>query len=265
MAYNQEQLTTYKAVSIIAFILSVYGGLVFSGVNESELIHTPYTASTILLYIYWIVLYLWQLIYIVQVFFPDDFRLSIVSLIGWHFPIFSVLNYVWSELFINEHYFLSEIVLIINFLNILTLYFAHKTFALRPISNYLLIHMPLVAMTMAWLLYAIFWNGAIWLHIHKTWGRIVANIFIWTFLLVPSFFLLLFNDWATGVSFTFLLFALAFGQLATKVFALQWIFAFIIAGILAVMTIGAMAVGGIRQQNGENAPLLVVEEEQVGN
>ncbi|KAI5963661.1 uncharacterized protein KGF55_002541 [Candida pseudojiufengensis] len=265
MAYNQEQLKTYKAVSIIAFILSVYGGLTFSGVKENDLAHTPYSASSILLYIYWAILYIWQAVYIIQVFFPDDFRLSIVSLIGWHFPIFSILHYVWSELFTNEHYFLSEIVLIINFLNIITLYFAHKTFALRPISNYLLIHMPLVAMTMAWLFYAIFWNGAVWLQIHKVWGRIVANVFIWVFLFVPGFFLTFFNDWATGVSFTYLLFALAFGQLATKVFALQWIFAFVIAGILAIWTIGAMIVGGIKAPNGENAPLLVVEEEHVGN
>ena len=35
--------------------------------------------------------------------------------------------------------------------------------------------------------------------------------------------LLLFNDWAIGFTNAYLMFALAFGQLSTKVFALQWI------------------------------------------
>lgn len=60
------------------------------------------------------------------------------------------------------------------------------------------------------------------------------------------------------------MFALAFGQLATKVFALQWIFAFVIAGILVVWSAGSMIIGGVRQASGESAPLLVVEEERVG-
>lgn len=144
------------------------------------------------------------------------------------------------------------------------LYFSHKTFTLRPVGNWLLIHAPLVALPFSWLLYVLFWNGAVWLHIHKTWGRIVANVFIWDFLLVPGLFLLIFNDWAIGFSSSYLMFALAFGQLATKVFALQWIFAFVIAGILVVWSAGSMIIGGVRQASGESAPLLVVEEERVG-
>lgn len=261
---NQEQLNTYKAVSIITLILSIYGGLKYSGVPEDYLSHTPYSASNILLFIYWAVLYLWQILYTVQTFFPDEYRLLIVQLIGWHFPIFNVLHYVWAELFTSGHYFWSEVIVIVNLFNILGLYFSHKTFTLRPVSNWLLIHAPLVALPFSWLLYALFWNGAVWLHIHKTWGRIVANVFIWDFLLVPGLFLLIFNDWAIGFSTSYLIFALAFGQLATKVFALQWIFAFVIAGILVVWSAGSMIIGGVRQASGESAPLLVVEEERVG-
>lgn len=62
--------------------------------------------------------------------------------------------------------------------------------------------------------------------------------------------------------------ALALGQLATKVVALQWIFAFIIAGILFVLSIavaapklfgadrGTRQEGAIVSQDRERAPLL---------
>lgn len=257
-----EQLNAYKFTSVITLLLSIYGSLTYTGIPEGHISFTPYTSSDFLLFIYWGVLYLWQIVYIVQIFFPDEYRISIISVVGWHFPIFNVLTYIWAEFFSSGHFFLSEITLILNFFNILVLYFAHKTFSLRPLGNWLLIHVPIVALPMAWLLNAIFWNGAVWLHIHKTWGRILANVFIWNFLLVPGFFLLVFNDWATGLGFSYLLFALAIGQLENKVFALQWIFAFTIAGTLLVWSVVAAIVGGIRLTAGENAPLLVVEEEQ---
>ena len=47
------------------------------------------------------------------------------------------------------------------------------------------------------------------------------------------------------------MFALAFGQLSTKVFALQWIFAFVIAGILTVWSFIALVVGGVREVSDE--------------
>lgn len=100
---DQQQLNTYKAVSIITLILSIYGGLKYSGVPENYLSHTPYSGSNILLIIYWGVLYLWQILYTVQTFFPDEYRLLIVQLVGWHFPIFNVLHYVWAELFTSGH------------------------------------------------------------------------------------------------------------------------------------------------------------------
>ncbi|CAI5757266.1 unnamed protein product [Candida verbasci] len=260
MPYSQEQLNTYKAVTIITLLLSIYGSLKYTGVPEGSLAHTPFSAANWLLFIYWGILYLWQIIFTIQTFFPDEYRLSIISIIGWHFPIFNILIYIWSELFTNGHYFWSLIFLILNFFNLLALYFNHKTFTVRPIHNWLLIHIPLVAMPLSWVVFAIFWNGAVLFNIHKLWGRILANVFIWEFLLVPGIHLLLFNDWGVGFSTSFLMFALGWGQLGTKVFALQWIFAFVISGILAVWSFIAMIVGSARQYTGENAPLLIVEE-----
>ncbi|EMG49512.1 hypothetical protein SBY92_001293 [Candida maltosa Xu316] len=263
MPYSEEELRTYKAVTVVTLFLSLYGSLKYTGVPEGDLSYTPFSASNILLFIYWGILYLWQIVFTASTFFPDEYRLSIISLVGWHFPVFNVLIYIWSEFFTAGHYILSEIVLLINFFNLLALYFNHKTFTVKPVVNWLLIHGPLTALPLSWVLFALFWNGAVMFHIHKLFGRILANIFIWDFLLVPGVFLLLFNDWAIGFSSAYLMFALAFGQLATKVFALQWIFAFVIAGILTVWSFIAMVAGGVRNAGEERAPLLVVEEETV--
>lgn len=136
MAYSIEELRTYKAVTIITLFLSIYGSLKYTGVPEGDLAYTPFSGSNFLLFIYWGVLYLWQIIYTAQIFFPDEYRLSVISLVGWHFPIFNVLVYIWSELFTSGHYILSEIILVINFFNLLSLYFVHKTFTVRPLLNW---------------------------------------------------------------------------------------------------------------------------------
>jgi Fungal protein of unknown function (DUF1774). len=108
-------------------------------------------------------------------------------------------------------------------------------------------------------MFAIFWNGAVLFHVHKFVGRIIANVLIWDFLLVPGMFLFAYNDWGVGLSSSMLVFGLAFGQLFTKLFALQWIFAFIIAGILLVLSLVAAITGSLspeRSITDESAPLI---------
>lgn len=149
----------------------------------------------------------------------------------------------------------------LNFVNIVALYFEHKTYAIKPLSTWFLIHWPTAAFPMVWLLYAIFWNGAVLFHVHKLAGRILANILIWVFLLIPTFFLVTFNDYATGIGASILMFGLGLGQLFTKLFALQWIFAFVISGVLLVLSILAAATGTVIVQTetttaSEGAPLL---------
>ena len=68
MAYSIEELRTYKAVTIITLFLSIYGSLKYTGVPEGDLAYTPFSGSNFLLFIYWGVLYLWQIIYTAQIF-----------------------------------------------------------------------------------------------------------------------------------------------------------------------------------------------------
>lgn len=105
---------------------------------------------------------------------------------------------------------------------------------------------------------AIFWNGAVLLHVHHLVGRIFANILIWALFFVPASYVVVCNDWGVGYTTSFLTFGLGLGQLFTKAFALQWIFAFIISGLLFVLTSVVAAGWAFRKKEilGETAPLL---------
>lgn len=270
---TSDELAAHKVATILSWVLSVYASLryfvgrsPFDKHNPYHVDDTPFSSNIIVTMLFWCLLFLMQILFVVQIFVPNvnhaagfTNRLEITKLIGWHFTAFNLGTFVWTLLFVHHHYFWSEVVLVLNFVNILLLYFEHKTYSVKPLSNWFLIHWPTAAMPMSWLLYAIFWNGAVLFHVHKLPGRIFANVTIWMLLLIPGFFLVAFNDWATGISSSILMFGLGLGQLLTKAFALQWIFAFIISGLLLVMSVVAGITGsltGSRETTAEGAPLL---------
>ncbi|CAK7892517.1 hypothetical protein CAAN1_01S10440 [[Candida] anglica] len=272
---SSNTLNTHKVATTLSLALSIYGNFRYlvgrSPYDKHSGFHvdnTPFTLNILVTLIFWGILYFLQVSFVTQTFFSSSSsttggnvsRSEITNVVGWHFTVFNILSFVWSLLFARKHWFLSEIVLIINFLNIIVLYFGHKTYAIKPLSTWTLVHLPTAAFPLSWLLYAIFWNGAVLFHIHKFVGRVVANVLIWDFLLVPGFFLFIFNDYGVGFSSTILAFGLGLGQLFTKAFALQWIFAFTIAGLLFVLSTIAAVTGGLHTQtrstDAEAAPLL---------
>lgn len=263
--YNKN---VYGAVSVVSLILSAYGNIRYL-VGRSPLdpdgpyhvTNTPFLANILVTLTYWAITYLLQAGFVAQIFSPSwdsiDRSASFRS-IGWHFSIFNVMSFLWSILFARKHFFLSEIVLIFNFLNIVALYFMGKTYTTKPLSSWLVVHLGCVAMPFSWLMYAIFWNGAVLLHVHKFFGRVVSNVLVWDFLLVPGFLLVAYNDWGVSFSLSILMFGLGLGQLFTKTFALQWIFAFVISGVLMVLSL-VVAFNGPLVLNlpaREQAPLL---------
>lgn len=83
-------------------------------------------------------------------------------------------------------------VLILNFINLVSLYFRHNTYPR-------FIHAPVVSGPLAWTFVAIYWNGAIMVpHQDSLVARVFANIFIWSLLAFGLFFLGVYN-----VSFLF--------------------------------------------------------------
>lgn len=274
---SEQQVNTHKVATTVSLALSIYGNLRYlvgrSPLNKHSGFHvddTPFTSNIIVTLAFWAILYFLQISFVAQIFFPSPQttagaatagvnRIEVTNLVGWHFTIFNTLSFFWSLLFARKHFFLSEVILGINFINIVLLYFTHKTFAIKPLSSWVLIHLPTAAFPLSWLLYALFWNGAVLFHVHHLIGRIIANVLIWDFLIIPAFFLFIYNDYGVGFSSTILVFGLALGQLFTKVIAFQWIFAFIIAGILLVLSIIVAATGTLGShtvEESESAPLL---------
>mgnify|MGYP001122659571 CR=1 FL=1 len=269
---DTSNIATLKVATIVSWVLSVYGNVKYlvgrspydkhSPFNVGD---TPFTANIIVILAYWGFMYLLQILFVLQIFLRNlnDYttRSALTQSVGWHFTVFNLFSFVWSLLFARKHFFWSEVILILNLFNIWAVYLKNKTYKIKPLWHWILVHLPISAFPFSWLLYAIFWNGAVLFHVHKFVGRVVSNVLIWDFLLAPGFYLVVYNDWGIGISSAWITFGLGLGQFFTKVFALQWIFAFVIAGLLFVASIVAAVVGGfglvaVESDEVENAPLL---------
>ena len=85
-------------------------------------------------------------------------------------------------LFVRSYFVWAEIILIVNFFNLSSLYSRHNT-------NPRFIHIPATSGPLAWTFVALYWNGAIAARAEGLAARIVANIFIWGILAYGFFFL----------------------------------------------------------------------------
>lgn len=135
--------------------------------------------------------------------------------------------------------------LVINSFNLTSLYFRH-------LRTQPLIHIPVVTGPLAWNFVAVLSNGAAMVGAHSLAARILANVAIWSILLYGLFFMGAFKDYPIGFELTYLCacgcfrqplqhvthqancssLALALHQYGIRAFALQWIFALVIAGTL---------------------------------
>ncbi|RLV93441.1 hypothetical protein JA1_002466 [Spathaspora sp. JA1] len=254
---NTNNLQTYQGVTIITLLLSIYSCTHYSYHHKHP--DNPFTANYWMLFAYWAFFYVKQIIYITYTFISNEETATSILESGWHLPIFNTLIFIWSELLIGKHYFWSELFLIANLVNVSYLYTKHKSYSIRPFVRFVIIHAPTAALPISWLIYAIFWNGALLFHVKEMlWARILANIFIWAFLGIGILWLYWFNDFAVGFSLAYLMFSLMVGQLTIRVFALQWIFALSIGSLLTIFSFGAL-LGFLRetpQRSTEAAPLL---------
>ena len=150
------------------------------------------------------------------------------------------------------------------------LYFRHSTYPR-------LIHIPIVSAPLAWTYIAILWDGAAAVNARNLAARIVANIFIWGILAIGAFYVLVFKDYTMGFELAILSLgksaytelaspdshfaALAVGQFSTRLFALQWIFAFVIMGVLLVLTV-LVAIPGLLGERGKDVRPQVIDEDR---
>jgi hypothetical protein len=109
---------------------------------------------------------------------------------------------------VRSHFWLAELLLVINFANLSLAYFRHST---TP----RLIHIGTVSGPLAWNFVALYWVGAVAVHKHPEHliPRVVANVFIWGILGYGVFFLAAFKDYTIGFELSVLAFCECFNVL----------------------------------------------------
>ncbi|KAL3427298.1 ATP synthase f0 [Phlyctema vagabunda] len=250
-SHSPAAVWTYKIFTILSWLLLVVTSFYYTfnvpkddhkawrhtiwGVNTH--FPTPFALNSIITSIYWIVLFISQIGYVWQLFSANSDYVNAAAGVGSHFIFSNLLLFGWVMLFVRGHHVWSEILLIVNFFNLSSLYFRHNT---HP----RFIHVPVVSGPLAWNFVALYWNGAIAVHASSLAARILANIAIWGILVYGLFFLVTFKDYTMGFALSILTAALGVHQFFIKAIAFQWIFAFTIMATLFVATL-VIAVPGI--------------------
>ncbi|ODV98444.1 hypothetical protein PACTADRAFT_185016 [Pachysolen tannophilus NRRL Y-2460] len=240
---RESQFYFRQVSSILSFALAVYGNFRFYLLNShyGHKYDTPFTSLFVVNVVFWVIQYLLQLVFVLQYFTKNETtsaqdQQKIDNIVGHHFVTNNLLNFFWFWLFKKHHFILSELLLIANFLNLLGLYIIHKTYSIKNVSNWISVHLSTASIPLAWTIYALFWNGAIVFHSNgkhiSLVLRILANVFIWDFLLVPLAFLALYNDYGFGFATSLLMLGVTIDQFFTKIISLQWIFAAIICAVV---------------------------------
>jgi len=274
-AHSTQSIWTYKILSILSWLLLVVSTFYYSwNVPQDDIkkwrhtiwdvnriYRTPFALNVVITSIYWIALFIFQIGYVTHLFSANVDWVNAAAGVGSHFIFNNVLQFAFVMLFVRGHFIWAELILIVNFFNLSSLYFRHN-------AHPRFIHIPVVSGPLAWTFVALYWNGAIAVNSHHLAARILANVAIWGILVYGLFFLVIFKDYTMGFALSILTAALGVGQFFTRAIAFQWIFAFIIMAILFLATL-VIAIPGIfgkeisfrRDQNivpadQERAPLL---------
>ncbi|KAL6711784.1 hypothetical protein ACN47E_002827 [Coniothyrium glycines] len=269
--YSARDLLIYKITTFASWLLLVVSAFYYS-FNRPEGSHphgrfwqhnhsTPFAQSSIITSIYWLVLFLLQLYYAYALYASDTVLATAAANIGSHFIASNLLLFGFIHLWVRSHYWLAELLLVINFFNLTAAYFRHST-------SPRLIHIGVVSGPLAWNFAALYWAGAVAVHSNHFVARIVANVFIWGWAGYGLFFLAAYKDYTIGFALSVLAFSTGVGQFLTKphVLQLQWIFAFTIGGLLFLLSLAVglpgllgrdpFPRGRIVSEDRERAPLL---------
>lgn len=134
-----------------------------------------------------IVLFILQLGYIGHLFSKNTDHVHAAASVGSHFILNNLFHFAFVMLFVRSHFIWAELILILNFFNLVSLYFRHNTYPR-------FIHTPVASAPLAWTFVAIYWNGALMIH-HPDHlvARIFGNIFIWAILVFGMFFIIIYK------------------------------------------------------------------------
>ncbi|KAL1851299.1 hypothetical protein VTK73DRAFT_9458 [Phialemonium thermophilum] len=243
-SYSKGTVVTYKILTIATWLLSVVVSVYYTFESPSDGHHprrkiwdqnhvwpTGFSLSPIITSIYWIVLFILQLGYIGHLFSSNLEVVNPACAVGSHFIANNLLHFAFVMLFVRSHFVWAELLLVLNFANLTSLYFRHNAYPR-------FIHAPAVSGPLAWTFVAIYWNGALMVpHPGSLVARIFANIFVWAILAYGSIFIVLYRDYTMGFALSVLSASLGVAQFERQFIALQWIFAFVIMAVLFVATV----------------------------
>jgi hypothetical protein len=199
-SHSASSVVWYKILTLASWLLSVivtvyytlerpHDGKRHSGTiwHQNHDHHSGFTLSPVITSIYWIVLFVLQLGYISHLFSTKTESVNAACAVGSHFILNNLLHFGFVMLFVRSHFVWAEVLLLINFANLTSLYFRHNAYAR-------FIHLPAVSGPLAWTFVAVYWNGAIMVpHQNSLVARIFANIFVWSILGYGGFFIVLYK------------------------------------------------------------------------
>ncbi|KJZ79788.1 hypothetical protein HIM_00502 [Hirsutella minnesotensis 3608] len=243
--HSSSSILTYKVLTLLSWLLSVVVSVYYvthephDGFtirnriwDQNYLYPSAFTMNHVLADIYWVVLFISQFGYITHLFSSNTEHVYAAASVGSHFILNNLFHFAFVMLFVRSHFHWAEVMLILNFVNLSSLYFRHNAYPR-------FIHAPAVSGPLAWTFVAIYWNGAIMVpHQHSLVARVFGNIFIWSILAYGSFFIVAFKDYTMGFNLSVLSAAIGVAQFQEQTVALQWIFSFIIMSLLFIMTVG---------------------------
>ncbi|KAI0872206.1 DUF1774-domain-containing protein [Hypoxylon argillaceum] len=265
-SHSKNTIITYKILTIITWLLAIVVSFYYTfnspddGVwprrkiwRQNDHYYTAFRMNHIIASIYWIVLFILQGGYIAHLFSGDVEHVNAACAVGGHFILNNLFHFAFVMLFVRSLFGWAEFIIILNFINLSSLYFRHNAYAR-------FIHQPVVSGPLAWTFVAIYWNGAIMVPNPQTLvARIFGNIFIWSILAYGLFFIIVYRDYTMGFNLSVLSAAIGVSQFFVQIIALQWIFAFTIMAVLFVATVVVAvpaATGKRREGDAERAPLL---------
>lgn len=242
--HDKRAIFGYKLFTIITWILAVVVSFYYTfnapheGTRERHTIwgqnsrhDTAFKMNPIIASIYWLFLFILQGGYIAHLFSTDLEKLNPACAVGSHFIVNNLFHFAFVMLFVRGYFAWAEVMIIINWINLSSLYFRHVGYPR-------FIHEPVVSGPLAWTFVAVYWNGAIMVpHATSLVSRIFGNIFIWGILVYGLFFIVTYKDYTMGFNLSVIAAAIGVSQFFRQIIAFQWIFAFTIMATLFVATL----------------------------
>ena len=275
--HSSQAILLYKITTSLSYVLLVVTTFYYTfhapkGHGNHRFWHnnppTPFAQSSLFTSIYWLILFTAQLLYAYALYTSDAVYVTSAANIGSHFIANNLLLFGFVNLFVRSHFWLAEVLLVINFFNLSFAYFRHST---SPRT----IHIGTVSGPLAWNFVALYWVGAVAVHTNHEAARNRAQNIIWGWLAYGMFLMFAYNDYTMSCALSLLSFckscshpqqvisrvlkprklshitnnvilATGVGQFLTRphILQLQWIFAFSIGGLLFVLSL-AVAMPGL--------------------